>query len=280
MTGSVPSSVADGPRTDPPAARTALVTGASRGIGRELALGMARAGLDVALLARDEARLTDVAQEVGAHGVRAVVLVADVTDHAGVGAAVRRAEEELGSVDLLVNNAGRVDTEVPLWEADPEEWWSVVETDVRGPFLLAHAVVPGMLARGGGRVVDLNSGSGTRDSALATAYTVAKTALFRIGGALHEAGHGQGLRAFELAPGVVRTDMTASMRVHADRTEWTPAEASTDLVTAIARGELDELSGCYLRAGVDTPASLREAVDAGRHRDGARRLAVTGWART
>ncbi|PYF99787.1 Short-chain dehydrogenase [Georgenia satyanarayanai] len=245
------------------AAQTALVTGASRGIGRELAIGLSRAGLDVALLARDERLLESTAEEVRAAGRRAVVLTADVTDAAAVQTAVSRAEDALGSIDLLVNNAGVIDAEVPLWATDPERWWSVVETNVRGPFLLAHAVVPGMLARGGGRVIDLNSGAGTRDSALATAYYVSKTALFRIGGGLHEAGFERGLRAFELAPGVVRTDMTESMRMHEDRTEWTDPADVVALVVALARGDLDALSGCYVRAGADTPESLRELVARG-----------------
>lgn len=259
---------------DPPPARTAFVTGASRGIGRAIALGLADAGLAVAALARDGERLADLAAHTDG---QIVPLVADVTDPAAVTAAVARAEDELGGIDLLVNNAGRVDREVPLWEADPEEWWAVVETNVRGPFLLAHAVVPGMIARGGGRVVDLSSGSGTRDFPESNAYNVAKTALFRIGGGLDAAGHGLGIRAFELAPGVVVTDMTRSMRSHADRTEWTDVSSVVELVLAAARGDLDPLSGCYLRAGADTPESLRAVIAEGRHAGDARRLRVSDW---
>ncbi|MHB1065277.1 MAG: SDR family NAD(P)-dependent oxidoreductase [Georgenia sp.] len=259
-----------------PPARTALVTGASRGIGRELALGLAGAGLDVAVLARDGDRLAEVAAQVEALGRRAVAAVADVTVPEEVAGAVRRVEDELGTVDLLVNNAGRIDTEVPLWEADPAEWWSVMETNVRGPFLLARAVVPGMLARGGGRVIDLNSGAGTRDNADATAYNASKTALFRIGGALHAAGHDRGLRTFEVAPGVVVTDMTTAMRAHAGRTEWTDVAAVVELVLVIARGGLDELSGRYLRAGTDTPTSARFLAARGLT-ETARRLRLADW---
>lgn len=258
---------------DVPPARTALVTGASRGIGRMLAVGLAQAGLDVALLARDERLLESTAEEVTAAGRRAVVLTADVTDTGAVDRAVATAEGELGSIDLLVNNAGLIDPEVPLWEADPERWWAVVETNVRGPFLLSRAVVPGMLTRGGGRVVNLNSGSGTRDGDVATAYYVSKTALFRIGGALHEAGYDRGLRAFELAPGVVRTDMTSSMRAHEGRTEWTEPAEVIALAVSIARGELDALSGRYVRAGADTPESLRQLA-AGQLGPDERRLRV------
>ncbi|WP_163544653.1 SDR family NAD(P)-dependent oxidoreductase [Occultella kanbiaonis] len=260
---------------DPAAARTALITGASRGIGRHLALGLADAGLDVALLARDVDRLTGVAEEVESRGRRAVVLAADVTDRVAVDAAVAEAEYALGRVDLLVNNAGLVDAEVPLWEADPDQWREVLVTDVYGPFLLARAVVPGMLSRGGGRVVDLNSGAGTRDFAEMSSYNAAKTALFRIGGGLHAAGFSRGLRAFEVAPGVVPTDMSTGMRMHADRADWTPPEAVAGIVTAIAAGGLDNLSGCYLRAGLDTVDDLRARAAAGPQ--AGRRLEITDW---
>ena len=261
-----------------PPARTALVTGASRGIGRAVALGLARAGLDVALLARDADRLAEVAAEVRGLGRVALALPGDVTDAGVVADAVQRAEASvadggLGSVDLLVNNAGRIDAEVPLWEADADEWWSVIETNVRGPFLLARHVVPGMLSRGGGRVVDLNSGAGSHDNADASAYNLSKTALMRLGAGLHLAGHDRGLRVLELAPGVVRTDMTGSMRAHEGRTEWTPVERTVDLVAAFAAGELDACSGWFVRASHDTPESLT-ALAARAEAPAARRLRV------
>ncbi|OLT49963.1 SDR family oxidoreductase [Cellulosimicrobium sp. CUA-896] len=269
-----------------PGARTALVTGASRGIGRAVAVGLAAAGLDVALLARDATRLQGVADEVAGLGDgagRAVVVTADVTDPDAVAAAATSVEAELGGVDLLVNNAGRVDAEVPLWEADPDQWWAVLETNVRGPFLLARAVVPGMLARGGGRVVDLNSGAGSHDSEGASAYNASKTALLRLGANMHRSGYEHGLRTFEVAPGVVQTDMTASMVMHAGRTEWTPVERTVEMVVAIAGGGLDAFSGSFVRVTHDSPQSLRAALDAA-EREGravpgpdARRLRVTRW---
>lgn len=267
-------------------ARTALVTGASRGIGRAVAVGLAAVGLDVALLARDAGRLDEVAGEIAGLGEgagRAVVVTADVTDAGAVGAAVATVEAELGGVDLLVNNAGRVDAEVPLWEADPEQWWAVLETNVRGPFLLSRAVVPGMLARGGGRVVDLNSGAGSHDSQGASAYNASKTALLRLGANMHRSGYDQGLRTFEVSPGVVQTDMTASMVMHQGRTEWTPVERTVEMVVAIAAGGLDAFSGAFVRVTHDSPESLRAALDAAAHAgrdvpgpDG-RRLRVTRW---
>lgn len=250
--------MADATVTVPPA-RTALVTGASRGIGREIALGLARAGVHVALLARDTERVRAVAEAVRAEGVTAVELTADVTDPGAVRAAVAQAEAGLGAIDLLVNNAGALEPERPLWEADPDEWWSVFETNVRGPFLFERYVLPGMLARGGGRVVDLASGASSHEMAGDTsAYNASKTALLRLGTKLHDDGFEHGLRVFELAPGVVRTDMSTGMSLHQGRTEWTPAERVTGLVNAVAAGELDACSGWFLRASDDTPESLKD----------------------
>jgi 3-oxoacyl-[acyl-carrier protein] reductase len=241
-----------------PPSRTALVTGASRGIGREIALGLARAGLDVALLARDAVRLATVAAEIRALGASAVELTADVSDPAAVRAAVERAEGALGSIDLLVNNAGAIESEHPLWEADPDEWWSVFATNVRAPFLFSRYAVPGMIARGGGRVVDLASGASSHEMGGGySAYNASKTALTRMGANLHGDGYPRGIRVFELAPGVVQTDMTAGMTLHEGRTRWTPVERVTTVVNAIAAGELDACSGWFLRVSQDTPESLK-----------------------
>ena len=120
-----------------------------------------------------------------------------------------------------------------------------------------------MVARGGGRVVDLSSGIGARDSAVYTAYAASKAALFRLSGGLALAGAERGVRAFELAPGRVRSAMTAGMPMHADKPEdyWTPVQRTVDLVLAIAAGRLDELSGRFLRADVDDVETLRAWAD-------------------
>lgn len=236
----------------------ALISGASRGIGRHLATGFAAEGWDLGLLATNRDALLDLATDLESEfGIRTAIAALDVTRAADVERAVHAVTTEVGPIDVLINNAGQIDREVPLWDADPDEWWRVVEVNVRGPFLLAHAVLPGMLAHGGGRVIDINSGSGTRDFATATAYTASKSALFRIGGAIHLAAFQHGIRAFELAPGVVHTDMTRSMRAHENRTEWTEPADVVALALALARGEGDHLSGCYLRVGLDDPAELR-----------------------
>lgn len=242
-----------------PPARRALVTGANRGIGRHLALGLARAGLDVALLGRDEAGLNEAAAECAAPGVRTAVVLADVTDEAAVRAGVEQLETAWGGVDLVVNNAGRIEpVEADFLGVDLATTWEVVRTNVLGPMTVAHAFLPQLLAHGGGRLVTLNSGSGHKAMSTYTGYAVGKGAAARLTTQLDRQYRDRGVRVFDVSPGVVATDMTGSMPVHRDRTDWTPPEATVELVLGVARGELDALSGRFLRAGADTVASLRE----------------------
>jgi NAD(P)-dependent dehydrogenase (short-subunit alcohol dehydrogenase family) len=171
---------------------------------------------------------------------------------------------ELGPVTLLVNNAGSIDAaEVPLWETDPDQWWAVVESQVRGPYLLARAAVPGMVAAGGGRVIGLGSGLGTRGSDVYSAYSAGKSAQMRVTEAIDLAGAAAGVRAFDLAPGVVDTEMTRAMPMHAGRTDWTAPADVVALAVAIAAGELDQWSGRFLRAGADQLDVLRATTPRG-----------------
>jgi NAD(P)-dependent dehydrogenase (short-subunit alcohol dehydrogenase family) len=241
------------------AGQVALVTGASTGIGRHLVEGLATRGMAVAGLARGADRLTATMSEVAeATGARTLAVTADVTDRASVEAAVATVVAELGQVDLLVNNAGLIDEfEVPLWEADPDQWWDVVTSHVKGGFLLCRAVVPWMVLRNHGRVVNLASGMSVRARPEYSAYSVAKTGLMRMTEALAEALDGTDVRAFDVAPGVVETEMTRSMPMWKGFTDWTPPEKVVELVGAIAAGELDQWTGRFLRAGGDDLAVLK-----------------------
>ncbi len=239
--------------------QVALVTGASTGIGRALVEGLAARGAAVAGLARNEERLSAAMTEIAeATGARTLAVAADVTDRAAVDAAVARVADDLGRVDLLVNNAGVIDAaEVPVWEADPDQWWDVVASHVKGAQLMARTVVPGMLARGHGRVVNLASGMSTHANRDYSAYSVAKTGLMRLTEALDLSLQGSGVHAFDVAPGVVDTPMTRSMAIWRDFTDWTPPEGVVELVAAIAAGELDAWAGRFVRAGKDDPDTLR-----------------------
>lgn len=242
-------------RVTGPGRGVVVVTGASRGIGSHLADAFARAGYDV---------------------VRGSRRVAEVTERGEVERWIDDVVRRHAGVDVLVNNAGVVDGEVPLEESDPDDWWRTVEVNVLGPYLVTRAVLPYMLAAGTGRVINLNSGAGTRAGDLGSAYNVSKTALGRLTGSTHLSGGPRGVRAFDLAPGVVRTDMTTSMDAHRDRTEWTDPADVADLALALASGDLDAWSGRMVRAGVDSPASLRERARTGLSAE-ARTVGLIPW---
>jgi NAD(P)-dependent dehydrogenase (short-subunit alcohol dehydrogenase family) len=248
-----------------PVGQVALVSGASTGIGRHLVEGLAGRGMAVAGVARGEDRLRSAMDEVAAAtGARTLAVPADVTDRASVDAAVARVTEELGRVDLLVNNAGLIDAaEVPLWEADPDQWWDVVSSHLRGGFLLSRAVVPWMLLRNHGRVVNLASGQSVKVNPDYSAYGVAKTGLMRITEALAGALDGSDVRVFDLSPGVVDTQMTRSMTMWRGFTDWTPPEKVVEFVAAIAAGELDHWSGRFMRVGQDDLETMRSITPEG-----------------
>jgi short-subunit dehydrogenase len=244
------------------AGRVALITGANRGIGRSLALGLAERGISVGLLGRRESALREVGEQCRRFGVDSVVGVADLLDRPAVESAVRDIGRTLGGIGLLVNNAGVIESaEDDFVGTDVDETWRVVETNVRGPMLVTHAVLAGMLAAGGGRVVNINSGSGYRPSRVYTGYGVSKGALARFTSLLDAQFRDRGIYVFDVAPGVVVTDMTSSMPMHAERTAWTDPADVVQLVADIAAGTLDTLAGRFFRAGTDTAESLLAQAD-------------------
>ncbi|HVM17364.1 MAG TPA: SDR family oxidoreductase [Gaiellaceae bacterium] len=228
-----------------PSGQVALVTGGGRGIGENVARELAAAGMRVAVSARTEEQVRATAEEVDG-----LAVVADVSRQDDVERMVETVERELGPIDLLVNNAGVGDTWTPPWEQDPAEWWRVFEINVLGVYLCTRAVLRGMVERRAGRVVNLGSGASylPMSRAVSTAYGPSKAALHRftelLAGAMRE--HGVGI--FEVAPGLVRTEMTASFP---DDAPWTPPELAPRLIRAIAEGRLDGLEGRYLHAEHD-----------------------------
>ena len=255
--------------------RTALVTGGAQGLGKKFAEHLAAA----AALVADAHRGPDADAPGTTPGTTPVTVTeaVDLTDPVATRAACARLEEVLGGVGLLVNNAGVLEQrEVPFADDDLDDVWRVVDGTLRPPMNVTHALLPGMLARGGGRVVAINSGFGHRSGPAYTGYQVGKGALARFTASLDAQYRDQGLRAFDLAPGVVPTDMSTSMPMHADRTEWTPVEAVVDLLLGIADGRLDRLAGRFLRAGSDTVSALEAHTEEILRAD-ARRLRLVGW---
>lgn len=256
-----------------PPSKIALITGATKGIGHHLAVGFARRGIQVALVARTESALSEVVDDIRAAGGTATFVSCDVTDYAQVSAAVNDVQRQLGSVDVLVNNAGVIDDEVPVWQADPADFAHVMNVNTVGAFNVTHALLQSMIERRSGRIINMSSGAALKNSATYPGYFASKTALYRLGSSLADAAREHSIAVFEMSPGVVDTEMTRSMPVHKDRREWTDPADVVSLAAALADGKLDAWSGRFVRAGVDTVEALQRRAAVG-DLDDARQLVL------
>jgi 3-oxoacyl-[acyl-carrier protein] reductase len=206
----------------------AVVTGASRGIGRATAVALARRGLDVALLARDAAALDDAAAEVAGCGVRALALRCDVAREDEVRAACGRALAELGTPRVVVNDAGIV-RRARVHEMSLADFRDVVDVNLVGTFLVTRALLPAMLAARRGRVVNVASISATLGTAGASAYCASKWGVLGFTKSLAEELRGTGLQALSVLPGSVDTAMLVGSGF---APEMTPAEVAGTIVWA------------------------------------------------
>jgi NAD(P)-dependent dehydrogenase (short-subunit alcohol dehydrogenase family) len=230
-----------------------VITGGGRGLGAALAEALAREGMWLALAGRSGPSLERTAADLEGLGSRALALATDVTSEAAVDELVRRVEEELGPVDLLVNNAGMT-AFGNLWESDPETWWRVQEVNLLGPFLCSRAVLRGMVARRSGRIVNVSSYVANGPSTDQPAYAVSKAAQVAE----------LGIRVFAISPGLLKTDMGMEVMTRKGQVasaKWVPTDLAAQLVVSIASGKLDSLNGRFIHAQDD----LAELLD--RHRE-------------
>ncbi|MHB8451018.1 MAG: SDR family NAD(P)-dependent oxidoreductase [Mycobacteriales bacterium] len=208
--------------------KLALVTGASRGIGRAIALGFAAAGADVALAARDAVTLGQVADEVRAAGRRAVVLHVDVTDREAVAATVAAAAEQLGGLDVVVNNAGGTSFMVPFTELRLAGWDKVMRLNVDSVLVACQAAAPHLFARGGGSVINVASVAALSGTPTLAPYGASKAAVLSLTRTLAmEWGHA-GVRVNALCPGWTATDLNRNL--------WSDEAASAQLISRVPLG--------------------------------------------
>jgi len=187
--------------------RAALVTGASRGLGRRFALALAKAGAHVALAARDEAKLAEVAEEIRAAGGTAAPVAMDVTDRASVAEGMAAAEAALGPLRAVVNNSGIALTK-RLLDVTEAEWDPVIDVNLTGAWSVAQATAKAMVAHGeGGSIVNISSILGQRTNPGVIAYNAAKAGLDHVTREMAAELAKHGVRVNALAPGYIETDM-------------------------------------------------------------------------
>ena len=227
----------------------ALVTGGGRGIGAGIARALAGAGWHVTVTGRSAEQVEAVAEEIAGQAV-----VGDVAERADVERMIAAAEP----IDLLVANAGIALWE-DSWETDPDEWWRVFEVNVLGAYLTCRLALPGLIERGGGRIVITGSGASYLPSSTSGAYSASKAAVGRFGEVLAGQVEPHGIKVFVISPGLVDTEMTGG-RMPADA-PWTPPELAPRLVLELASGRFDALSGRYLHAEHDPVDELDARIE-------------------
>ena len=258
----------------------AMVTGAGRGFGRAIAERLAGEGAAVALLSRSLAQLDEVAGAIRGKGGQAIGVRCDVTDPASVSHAVGKTEEVLGPIDLLISNAGVPGPFGPIWQVDADEWWRAQAVHVRAPMLFMQAVLPGMIARGRGRVICISAKAARIVAPYMSAYCTGKIAQNRIVAEAAAELVGSAVAAFAIDPGFAFTALAretledtaaqkylGGMMGRLREREADPASAQdlalcAQRVVDLASGRYDALSGGYFEPGDDLDAKLAEGAPA------------------
>ena len=186
--------------------KVALVTGAGKGIGRAVALALAAEGVHVGLLARTDADLQTLVAEMAPLGVKTAAVVADVADRAAVEAAVAQVQQALGPIDILLNNAG-IGTFAKFLDMEPATWEHIIQVNLMGTYYVTRAVLPGMIARQTGDIINISSTSGQRAAATTSAYSASKFAVLGLTEALMQEVRKHNIRVSALTPSTVATPL-------------------------------------------------------------------------
>ena len=256
--------------------RVAIVTGGGRGFGRAIAERFAAEGAAVAVMQRTRDQLVDTVAAIETAGGRAMAIAGDVTDVGDVARAVRETEARFGPVDTLVHNAGISGPFGPIWLNDPDEWWRAQNVHLRGAFLFTQALVPGMIERGGGRLIIVSSAAGTRPTPNVSGYGVSKTAQIRFVETLGIEAKEHGIVCFSVQPGTVVTELADGTINNPDAQKYAPQfvaalqrlkdtadpqvglQKCAAMCLALASGRCDALSGRYITPEDDLEAMLGE----------------------
>ncbi len=230
--------------------KVAIVTGASRGIGAAAAEALAAAGAAVMLVARNGALATEVAGKIAAAGGNVAAMACDVADYAAVEALVVATKQRFGRPDILINNAGVIEPIATIARSDPVAWANNVQINLVGAFNAVRAVLPGMLAAGGGTIVNVSSGAALRPLEGWSAYCAGKAGVAMLTRAITLEEGANGIRVFGFQPGTTDTDMQVLIRASGmniisqiPRANLTPVAHPAKAIVYLCTPAADDLVG-------------------------------------
>jgi NAD(P)-dependent dehydrogenase (short-subunit alcohol dehydrogenase family) len=227
--------------------KTAIITGASRGIGAETARAFAAAGANVALLARSQEDISELAGEIGK---RAIAIPCNVARYVEVSSAVETTLQAFGGLDVLINNAGVVEPITHIADAEPEDWGRVIDINLKGVFNGIRAALPVMKKNGGGSILNISSGAAHGPVEAWSHYCASKAAVHMLNQCLHKEEEANGIRAINLSPGTVATQMQKEIKASGinpvSQLDWSdhiPPEWVADCLLWMCGPEADRFKG-------------------------------------
>jgi 3-oxoacyl-[acyl-carrier protein] reductase len=230
--------------------KVAIVTGASRGIGAAAALALGEAGASVVLAARTIARAETNARLIIAAGGKAAAIACDVSDYAACQRLVDETTQRFGSPDVLVNNAGVIEPIGMVAEADPTEWARSIQINLIGAYYAIRALLPGMIERGRGDIINVSSGAAMRPLEGWSAYCTGKAGLAMLTRSIDLEHRNAGIRVFGFQPGTTDTDMQVAIRASGinmiskiPREQLTPVAHPARAIVYLCTKEADDLAG-------------------------------------
>jgi 3-oxoacyl-[acyl-carrier protein] reductase len=198
--------------------KVAFVTGAGKGIGRAVALALANEGVHVGLLARTEVDLEAVANEVKGLGVKAAYAAVDVSSLEEVDQAIKKITGELGTADILINSAGTGKFET-LLEMDPKEWKNIIEVNLMGTYYVTHAVLPQLIEKNRGDIINISSTNGLSGAATSSAYSASKFGVIGLTESLAQEVRRNNIRVTALTPSTVATELAIKTNLIAENND-------------------------------------------------------------
>ena len=192
--------------------KNALITGAGKGIGKAVAIALAKEGVNVILMARTQSDLDEVAKEVNALGVKSMTVIADVADITSVNTAVEKALAEFKTIDILVNNAG-IAAFGKFLELEPSTWENIIKVNLMGTYYVTRAVLPNMIERQTGDIINISSTAGLAGNALTSAYSASKFAVLGLTDSLMQEVRKHNIRVTALTPSTVATNMAKELNL-------------------------------------------------------------------